>query len=127
MPRVTAAAAATAADSGGPIPIRLASIYVPFVGKIDTQHNTFDARVDVDMMWPTTAADHAAFAKDELNFRPTFVPDLVVQNAGKLDKKLVPNANMNAFTIKEGNSNFLRVRCEGSFIEDFELEHFPFE
>ena len=55
------------------------------------------------------------------------MPDLVVQNAGKLDKKLVPNANLNAFTIKEGNSNFLRVRCEGSFIEDFELEHFPFD
>jgi|MDSY01.2.fsa_nt_gb hypothetical protein len=111
----------------GPIPIRLASIYVPFVGSIDTKLNTFDARVDVDMMWPSTPGDLKNFAADEVKFRPEFCPDLVVQNAGKLDKRLIPNANLNPFTVKEGSSNFVRVRCEGSFIEDFELEHFPFD
>ena len=103
------------------IPITITSIYVPFVGKVDTRENSFEARVDVDMQWPATEEDKANFARDESVFRPSFVPDLVVQNAAKLDKRSIPTANLNEFTIKEGQC-FVRVRCEGSFIEEFELE-----
>ena len=47
------------------IPIKFASIYVPFIGSIDTKNNTFNARVDIDLMWPATDSDVEAFMKDE--------------------------------------------------------------
>jgi len=100
------------------IPITLRSIYVPFVGSVDTVANTFEARVDVDMEWPTSEAELARFAASEDTYRPDFVPDLVVQNAAKLDMRRVATANLNVFTIKN-EQNLVRVRCEGTFIEEY--------
>lgn len=111
-----------------PIQIRLASVYVPFVGTINTKENTFNARVDVDMMWPATAEDLKNFAADEKHYKPSFNPDLVVQNAANLNLRQIPGVNANPYTIKMASKeNFVRVRCEGSFICSFELTRFPFD
>lgn len=101
-------------------------VYVPFIGDISMAESKFSARVDLDVAWIATQDDLRSFKRDPHAYLPSFVPDLVSKNGMGVSVSRVPGRNGNEYQIM-GGKNFMRVRFEGSFIEAFEMESFPFD
>ena len=111
---------------GGPLPLHVTKIVVPFVGSIDTRTNTFSGRIQITMEWPSTEDDIRAYANNSRAFEPSFTPNLMALNATSSSVKLVSNPSGSAFKIVN-RRNHCVFHVDAVFIEDFELENFPFD
>ncbi|KAJ1631495.1 hypothetical protein T492DRAFT_53922 [Pavlovales sp. CCMP2436] len=101
--------------------------YVPFLGDVDAHHSSFAARIDLDLTWAASEEDLRLAKEDPRGYAPGFVPDIVIKNAQTVETLFVAGKSGNVHQIQDGTKNFMRVRFEGTFVEEYSFAAFPFD
>ena len=109
--------------------IEIQKVEVPFIGSIDVQSNSFSGRAEIVLEWECADDDIKNYAADSRSYAPRFLPNLLCSNAIDSDISREINSSGSAFKIvwrPYGRRNHCCFHVDAVFIEDFELEHFPF-
>jgi len=107
--------------------IRVDSIYIPVISKIDVTNNTFDIKVDIDLSWVATNEDIQNYQADSVNFTPSFVPDLVFSNSCSVDTDRIIPEHKILYQMREGNRIYIRHRFIGTLTNRYVIDNFPFD
>lgn len=108
-----------------PIELIVKCVFIPYIGAVQPTDSSFNIRCDFDFEWKATPSDLAASKASPDSYRPSFVPQLVFQNAKEVEQTEVEGVNGNPFKITDQGHNYLRLKVVGTFIEQYELQSFP--
>jgi hypothetical protein len=116
----------TITSTSSKLPLQIRYLYIPYISNISTKEMTFDLRIDIDLLWTASDKELEEFAKSRYSYTPTFVPNLVFQNAKTVDVSQVPLESGSPFSIQNGK-NFVRLKVVGTFLNNFDVFRFPFD
>lgn len=114
-------------SSKRPLKLEFRYIYIPFISRISTSELLLDCRVDFDLLWLASREDIKAFEENPSEYRPkSYMPSLVFQNSKEVDVFEVTSATGSPYKIENGK-NFVRLKVNGSFLQNFNVGFFPFD
>ena len=110
------------------IALRVDAVFIPVIGNIDINNNTFDIKVDIDVSWAATAEDKEKAKEKSRKYKPTFVPDLVFMNSLAVGvEKLVPLEADSEYLFLPTERNSIRQRFIGTMVNEYDVGSFPFD